>query len=213
MSARSTTSRFSATSACVGVPASARTQSAAGPWRSLTARQWQEHPEERKQDRDDRENNNHERRVKGNRPENFHVNSPVRPTLPCKFKKRNGTLDITAAAVRRNAVVTRRSCGTWVHLAARSAMRRGLSGEEPRFGRTRLQNIPGPYGWENSGRGRLLDFAHRRASDARSGNRATVPPPTRLRALSAPRLAILGGVAPKHFHPRLIWEENGPAVT
>ena len=29
------------------------------------------------------------------------MNSPVRPTLPCKSEKRNGTLDITALAGRR----------------------------------------------------------------------------------------------------------------
>ena len=107
-----------------------------------------------------------------------------------------------------------RNLGEYVHLAARSATRRRFRAKNRGLGALGSRTFPTPYGLGKFRAGKAPGLRPpARASAAGSGNRATLPPRTRLRALSAPRLAILGGVAPKHFHPRLIWEENGPAVT
>src|SRR5260370_41410130 len=77
------------------------------------ARQRQEDPEEGKQDRYNGQDNNHDRRVNRNQRKDLHVTSPVRPTLPCKFEKRNGTLDIAALVGGRNALACSRTGAPW----------------------------------------------------------------------------------------------------
>ena len=96
------------------------------------ARQRKENPEERKDDREDGENDNHCRRVRGNQRKGLHVNSPesTRPCHACA-ENWNGTLDIAASGWERNAPRVHgapvwQRVGEHSHRAARDATERAM---------------------------------------------------------------------------------------
>ena len=75
------------------------------------------------------------------------MNSPVRPTLPCKYEKRNGTLDIAALPPRTEGAASFPTARRWQqvgehgHLAAHDATDGALCANQRHSGlRAKEQN-------------------------------------------------------------------------